>query len=176
MSSPHILGGMSPEAGLLSLLTLFFHSTVCKLFRRLPNISELLGYLLQYKHCAISKCWLQTCLILSTEGHEWLNYATVLLDYSYVERHWGKSGETMTSSNQRLLKSNLHVSQFRSLTLKPGELLNLDSVHHMKQANDKQCRLLENCLSKHTENGIKDYCGHSHFQSTFVQTHSHSSQ
>lgn len=175
----------------MSLLPLFFYTTMCKLFllvplsasqsvvrvwtRRLPNILELLGYLLQFKYCTISKCWPQTCLILSSGGHEGFSYATVLLDYASVERQWGKSGETLTSSNQRLLKSNLSVQVLKAY-IKAKERLNLDDVHHMKQVNVQQYRLLENHLSKHTEHRIKEYCGRSYFQSSTGQTHSHSSQ
>lgn len=99
--------------------------------RRLPNISELLGNLLEYKYCAISESWPWTCFILSTEGQEGFSHATVLFDYGSVERQWGKSGETLTSLNQRLLESNLYLSKSWSLDEKMSATWNEWSVNSM---------------------------------------------
>lgn len=88
-----------------------------------------------------------------------------LLYHGIIGLCWcGKSEETLTS-NRRLLTSNLHLDKFCKLAFKPKELLNLedDDVHHMEQVHGKQCRWLENHLSKYTEDRI----------SSIAQTHSH---
>lgn len=43
-----------------------------------PNKSEC-------RYC-ISNCWLETCLFISTEGHEGLSHVTILFDYARSER------------------------------------------------------------------------------------------
>lgn len=128
---------MSPEAGVVSVLALFFYTTIWKLLlTRVPlsasQTSCLLNRMFEPGDCQTPRSALDICasiniaqspnaghrqtrLILSTEGHEGLSYATVLFDYASVERQWGKSGETLTSSDQRLLKSNQICLSFEIL-------------------------------------------------------------
>ncbi len=126
----------------MSVLALFFYTTICKLLTWVPLSASQTSCLFRMfvpGDCQTSRSSLDICSRINiaqspNAGHKPARFSLLkamkglAMPHASVERQWRNSGETLTSSSPRLLKSNLHPSKFWNLISKPKELQSLQKT------------------------------------------------